>query len=168
MSQGRAHLALGSNLGDRLGHLRAAVAALAATEGVVVTAVSRVYETAPVGGREQGPYLNAVVAVATDLTAAELLAVAHRIEDGAGRVREERFGPRTLDVDVLLVGDEEVDTPELSVPHPRMWERGFVLAPLADVAPGLVRVPAGGWPGVQPVDAALLPSARDGGSEDGA
>ena len=166
MREGRAHLALGSNLGDRLGHLRAAVAALAATEGVVLTAVSRVYETKPVGGPAQGSYLNAVVAVATDLTAAELLAVAHRVEDGAGRVREEPSGPRTLDVDVLLVGDETVDTPELSVPHPRMWERGFVLAPLADVAPGLVPVPEGGWPGVALTEDDLQPSAPPGGSEE--
>lgn len=168
MSGERAHLALGSNLGDRLAHLRSAVAGLAATDGVVVEAVSRVYETAPMGGPAQGRYLNAVVAVATDLTPAQLLAVARRLEDEAGRVRTERFGPRTLDVDVLLVGDERVATPELTVPHPRMWERGFVLAPLADVAPDLVPVPAGGWAGVEPTTASLLPSASLGGTEEGA
>ena len=172
----RAHLALGSNLGDRLGFLRTAVHALGATAGITVTAVSQVYETAPVGGPEQGPYLNAVVAVDTDLSAAQLLAVAHRLEDEAGRVRAARWGARTLDVDVLLVGNERVDTPELTVPHPRLAERGFVLAPLADVAPDLVTVPDGGWPGVVPIDAALShrptprwepkPSARRAGSED--
>jgi 2-amino-4-hydroxy-6-hydroxymethyldihydropteridine diphosphokinase len=151
----RAHLALGSNLGDRLAFLRSAVTGLRRTEGISVAAVSRVYETAPVGGPEQGPYLNAVVAVDTELSAAQLLAVAHRLEDEAGRVREVRWGARTLDVDVLLVGDERVDTPELTVPHPRLAERGFVLAPLADVAPELVAVPAGGWPGVERIDAAL-------------
>lgn len=151
----RAHLALGSNLGDRLAFLREAVAALRATAGIEVAAVSRVYETAPVGGPEQGQYLNAVVALRTDLSAAELLAVAHRIEDQAGRVRDVRFGARTLDVDLLLVGDERVDTPELTVPHPRLAERGFVLAPLADVAPELVTVPKEGWPGVEPIDAVL-------------
>jgi 2-amino-4-hydroxy-6-hydroxymethyldihydropteridine diphosphokinase len=147
----RAHLALGSNLGDRLAFLRGAVAGLRATAGISVVAVSRVYETAPVGGPEQGPYLNAVVALDTALSAPQLLAVAHRLEDGAGRVRDVRWGARTLDVDVLLVGDERVDTPELTVPHPRLAERGFVLAPLADVAPGLVTVPDGGWPGVTPI-----------------
>ena len=167
MTRGRAHLALGSNLGDRLGHLQAAVTALAGTEGVAVTGVSRVYETAPVGGPEQGPYLNAVVELTTDLTPGELLAVARRLENEAGRVRAERFGPRTLDVDVLLVGDERVDTPELTLPHPRMWERGFVLAPLADVAPDLVDLPEGGFPGVEPTENVLLQSGSGGGSEDG-
>jgi 2-amino-4-hydroxy-6-hydroxymethyldihydropteridine diphosphokinase len=153
----RAHLGLGSNLGDRLAFLRGAVAGLRATDGISVAAVSRVFETAPVGGPEQGAYLNAVVAVDTELSAAQLLAVAHRLEDGAGRVRDVRWGARTLDVDVLLVGDERVDTPELTVPHPRLAERGFVLAPLADVAPGLVTVPDGGWPGVTPIDAVVEP-----------
>lgn len=151
----RAHLALGSNLGDRLGHLQHAVTALQAAPGVRVTAVSRVYETAPVGGPEQGPYLNAVVAVETRLAPLDLLSVAHRIEDEAQRVRHQRWGPRTLDVDVLLVGDERVDTADLTVPHPRMAERAFVLAPLADVAPDLVTRPVGGWPGVEATDHVL-------------
>ena len=133
-----AYLALGSNLGDRLSFLQAAVTALRATPGIEVTGLSRVYETAPVGGPEQGPYLNAVVALRTALGPAELLAVARRIEEQAQRVRAERWGARTLDVDVLLVGDLQVDEPDLAVPHPRMWERRFVLAPLADLAPDLV------------------------------
>lgn len=160
----RAHLALGSNLGDRLGFLRAAVTALAATPGVVVARTSRVYETAPVGGPAQEPYLNAVVAVDTSLDAAGLLAVAQRLEAEAGRVRSVRWGPRPLDVDVLLVGDERVDSVELTVPHPRLWERGFVLAPLADVAPELVTTPGGGWPGVEATDLVLLPSPGAPGS----
>ncbi len=136
----RAFLALGSNLGDREAHLRGAVASLRALERVV--GVSPVYETAPEGGpRSQGPYLNAVVELDTDRSPRELLALCARLESGAGRVRTERWGPRTLDVDVLLVGDEVVDEPDLTVPHPRMWERRFVLAPLADLAPELV--PAG-------------------------
>jgi len=162
----RAHLALGSNLGDRLGFLRGAVAALAATPGLRVAACSRVYETAPVDGPDQGRFLNAVVAIETDLSPEELLAVAQRIEDGADRARAERWGPRTLDVDVLLVGEAQVQTPRLTLPHPRMWERGFVLAPLADVAPDLVTRPDGGWPGVEPTDAALVPSAPEGRSEE--
>jgi len=161
-----AHLALGSNLGDRLAFLRGAVRALAATPDLSVTAVSRVYETAPVGGPEQGPYLNAVVALDTELTPGDLLALAHRVEDAAQRERGERWGARTLDVDVLLVGDAAIDTPELTIPHPRMWERGFVLAPLADVAPGLVDVPEGGWPGVRPVRAVLDPSTPAASSEE--
>ncbi|HEX7130944.1 MAG TPA: 2-amino-4-hydroxy-6-hydroxymethyldihydropteridine diphosphokinase [Iamia sp.] len=130
----RVLLALGSNLGDRAGHLRAAVAAL----GDEVVATSAVYETPPVGGPEQGPYLNAVVALRTDLSARALLARAHELEAAAGRVRLERWGPRTLDVDVLWIDGEEVDEPDLVVPHPRMFERAFVLVPLADVAPDLV------------------------------
>ena len=134
----RAYLGLGSNLGDRRAHLRAAVAALPD-----VVAVSPVYETDPVGGPPgQGPYLNLVVALETDLSPRELLDLAHSLEDAAGRVRKERDGARTLDVDVLLVGDLCVDEPDLVVPHPRMWQRRFVLAPLADLANGHVR-PAG-------------------------
>jgi len=163
----RAHLALGSNLGDRLGFLRDAVAALAATPGLSVAACSRVYETEPVGGPDQGRFLNAVVAVDTDLSPEELLAVAQRIEDDADRSRAEHWGPRTLDVDVLLVGRARVQTAHLTLPHPRMWERGFVLAPLADVAPELVTPPDGGWPGVEPINATLDPSAPQARSEEG-
>lgn len=121
-------------MGDRLGYLRAAVEAL---PGVV--AVSPVYETEPVGGPSgQDNYLNIVVELDTHLSARELLAVANRLEQEAGRARTVRFGPRTLDVDVLLVGDQSIDEPDLRVPHPRMWERRFVVAPLADLAPELV------------------------------
>jgi 2-amino-4-hydroxy-6-hydroxymethyldihydropteridine diphosphokinase len=131
----RAYLGLGSNLGDRRATLRAAVAALPD-----VVAVSPVYETQPVGGPPgQDPYLNLVVELDTNLSPRELLDVAHRLEDAAGRVRAERDGPRTLDVDVLLVGDLTVDEADLVVPHPRMWQRRFVLAPLADLATGDVK-----------------------------
>ncbi|MGI8810313.1 MAG: 2-amino-4-hydroxy-6-hydroxymethyldihydropteridine diphosphokinase [Acidimicrobiales bacterium] len=131
----RAYLGLGANLGDPRATLRAAVAALPD-----VAAVSPVYETEPVGGPAGQPaYLNLVVALETDLTPRELLAVAHHLEAAAGRVRTEPDGPRTLDVDVLLVGDLTVREPDLVVPHPRMWQRRFVLAPLADLADGHVR-----------------------------
>lgn len=131
----RAYLGLGSNLGDRRAHLRAAVAALPD-----VVAVSPVYETEPVGGPPgQAPYLNVVVALETELSPRQLLEAGRRLEEGAGRVRTEPDGPRTLDVDVLLVGDLTVRDPDLVVPHPRMWERRFVLAPLADLAGGDVR-----------------------------
>ena len=129
-----AYLGLGSNLGDRLAHLQAAVDGLAATPHVRVVAVSQVYETTPVGGPEQGDYLNAVVAVDTTLDARALLGVAQGLEQQEHRVRGERWGPRTLDVDVLLVGEARVSEPDLVVPHPRLAERAFVLVPLADVA----------------------------------
>lgn len=130
----RAFLALGSNLGDRQASIDAAVAAMPD-----VVAVSPVYETDPVGGpADQPPYLNAVVELDTDLSPRQLLELCQRLEQAAGRVRRERWGPRTLDVDVLLVGDLVVNEPDLVVPHPRMWERDFVLRPLADLAPELV------------------------------
>jgi len=130
----RAYLGLGSNLGDRLAHLQAAVDGLAATPGITVVAVSAVYETAPIGP-EQPDYLNAVVALDTALDAHALLDVGQRLEQAALRVRREHWGPRTLDVDILLVGDEQVDEPDLEVPHARLHERKFVRIPLADVAP---------------------------------
>jgi 2-amino-4-hydroxy-6-hydroxymethyldihydropteridine diphosphokinase len=134
----RAFLGLGSNLGDRAGQLRAAVDGLRARAGVEVVGVSPVYETDPVGGPEQGAYLNLVVELGTELGARALLGVAAELEAAAERVRAERWGPRTLDVDVLWVDGEEVDEPDLQVPHPRLRARRFVLAPLADVAPDLV------------------------------
>lgn len=140
-----AYLGLGSNLGDRASQLIEAVAGLAARAGRV-TAVSSVYESEPVGGPPQPPYLNAVVAVDTALSPRALLEVAKALEGEAGRDFEaERWGPRPLDVDVLLVGDLRVDDDDLVVPHPRMHHRAFVLAPLADVAPELVVAPAAGW-----------------------
>lgn len=139
----RAYLGIGSNLGERLGHLQLAVDQLATTDGVTVVGVSPVYETDPVGGPEQPDFLNAVVAVDTVLDAHELLRVAQAIETEAERVRTVRWGPRTLDVDVLLVGDERIDDPDLVVPHPRLAERAFVLVPLADLDPAWsARIPA--------------------------
>jgi 2-amino-4-hydroxy-6-hydroxymethyldihydropteridine diphosphokinase len=133
----RAFLAIGSNLGDRRAYLAGAVAALPD-----VVAVSPVYETDPVGGPPgQGPFLNAVVELDTELSPFELLDAAHAAEAAANRVRKEHWGPRTLDVDVLLVGDLRVATAELIVPHPRMWERAFVLVPLADLAPEIADEP---------------------------
>ena len=146
----RAFLALGSNLGDRLAYVQGAVDGLPD-----VVAVSPVYETEPVGGPGgQGPYLNAVVELDTALSARELLGWCARLEAAAGRVRGERWGPRTLDVDVLLVGDEAVDEPDLIVPHPRMGERSFVLRPLADLAPDLVPAPPAD-PSVRPTEFVL-------------
>lgn len=129
----RAFLGLGSNLGDRRAYLRDAVARIPD-----VVAVSKVYETVPVGGPEQGPYLNIVVELDTARTARQLLEVCRECEAAAERVREVRWGPRTLDVDVLWVDGVTVDEPDLTVPHPRMFERAFVLMPLRDLAPDLI------------------------------
>ena len=130
----RAFLGLGSNLGDRHAYLRRAVAAIPD-----VVAVSRLYETAPVGGPEaQGPYLNIVVQLATRRSPHDLLEVCRAQERAAERVRVQRWGPRTLDVDVLWIEGYASDDPELTVPHPRMFERAFVLLPLRDLAPELV------------------------------
>ena len=150
----RVYLALGSNLGDRLARLQGAMDALRATDTVRVVAVSRVYETDPVGGPEQDAYLNAVVAIDTDLAPRAVLSLAQLLEERAARVRIEHWGPRTLDVDVLLYGDVHIDEDDLTIPHPRMWERGFVLAPLRDVAPELVDATAS-WPGVREAAVAL-------------
>jgi 2-amino-4-hydroxy-6-hydroxymethyldihydropteridine diphosphokinase len=151
----RAYLALGSNLGDRLAYLQGAVDALAATDGVDVVAVSPVYETAAVGGPEQDDYLNAVVAVDTSLGPHALLRLGQSIEAAADRVRTVRWGPRTLDVDVLLYDDVQLDDPRLTVPHPRLWERDFVLVPLRDVAPDRVEALAAGGAGVRDAGVAL-------------
>jgi 2-amino-4-hydroxy-6-hydroxymethyldihydropteridine diphosphokinase len=137
----RAFLGLGSNVGDRQRYLREAVTTLE-DAGIGLRAVSPVYETDPVGGPEQGRYLNLVVELDTDLTPRELLGVCRRTEAAAGRVRVEHWGPRTLDVDVLWIDGVELDEPDLVVPHPRMWDRRFVLAPLRDLAPDLVDAPA--------------------------
>ena len=131
----RAFLGLGSNLGDRTALLAAAVDRLVA---VGLVRVSPTYETDPVGGPEQDAFLNIVAELDTDLSARQLLGVCVRLEIAAERERVERWGPRTLDVDVLWVDGEEVDEPDLVVPHPRLWERRFVLAPLRDLAPDLV------------------------------
>jgi 2-amino-4-hydroxy-6-hydroxymethyldihydropteridine diphosphokinase len=135
----RAFLGLGSNLGDRRRHLGDAVDTLADPgAGLGFVAVSPTYETDPVGGPDQDRYLNIVVELDTTATPRELLAVCHRLETAAGRVRLERWGPRSLDVDVLWIDGVTVDEPDLAVPHPRMWDRRFVLAPLRDLAPDLV------------------------------
>jgi 2-amino-4-hydroxy-6-hydroxymethyldihydropteridine diphosphokinase len=118
--------------------LQRAIASLADQPDVRVVGVSDVYETDPVGGPEQDDFLNLVVELDASLDARGLLTLAQVLEERAQRVRLERWGPRTLDVDVLWVEGELVDDPDLVVPHPRMWQRRFVLAPLAELAPDLV------------------------------
>jgi 2-amino-4-hydroxy-6-hydroxymethyldihydropteridine diphosphokinase len=135
----RAYIGLGANLGNREGALRAAVVALHATEGVRVVAVSSFRETDPVDYLDQPRFLNGAAAVETTLGPRELLDALLAVERSLGRTREgPRFGPRTIDLDLLLYGDESVDEPGLTVPHPRLHERAFALEPLAELEPGLV------------------------------
>ena len=142
-----ATVGLGANLGDPQAALAGAIAALAALEGVKLVAQSSFYRSAPIDS--SGPdYVNAVVQLQTNLIAPELLAQLQTIEQGAGRERPYRNAPRTLDLDLLLFGDASIQSPSLTVPHPRMWQRAFVLLPLAEIAPALV-------------SAALLDSVKD-------
>lgn len=129
-----AYVGLGANLGDPVAALAHAVQQLGALPGVEVTAQSSYYSTAPIDS--SGPdYTNAVVSVRTTLSAPELLAGLQSIEAAGGRERPYRNAPRTLDLDILLYGDAHVSSPALSIPHPRMWQRAFVLLPLSEIAP---------------------------------
>ncbi len=130
-----AFIGLGANLGDRGAALQQALASMAALPGTGVRQVSSLYRSAPVDS--DGPdYLNAVAELATELAPLALLRALQAIEAAAGRERPYRNAPRTLDLDILLYGDEAIDTPDLTVPHPRMGERAFVLLPLSELAPG--------------------------------
>jgi 2-amino-4-hydroxy-6-hydroxymethyldihydropteridine diphosphokinase len=144
-----AFVGIGSNLGDREGNLRRAVELLSAEDGIDVVAVSEIRETDPVGPVEQGQFLNGAVRIETDLGPRELLERLLTVEQRLGRVRGERWGPRTIDLDLLVYGNQVVDEPGLTVPHPRLHERRFALEPLADLAPGLE------IPGKGPISALL-------------
>ena len=147
----RAYVALGANLGEREAALRAALAALDATEGIDVVAASTFRETDPVDYLDQPRFLNAAAALETTLSPRELLDALLEVERSLGRTREgPRFGPRTIDLDLLLYGDESLDEPGLTVPHPRLHGRAFVLEPLAELDPGLV------VPGHGPLETLLL------------
>lgn len=130
-----AYLGLGSNLGDRLANLQRAVDLLGEEPGIRLSASSRVWETVPVGGPPQPDYLNAVLRIDTDRSPEELLAASRRVEAALGRVRGERWGPRSIDVDVLLFDERAIDEPDLVVPHPRIRERAFVVLPLLELEP---------------------------------
>ena len=140
MIDATAHIGLGSNLGDRRVLIEAAIEALDGLDGVDVTAVSPLFETQPVGRSGQPRYLNGAAALQTTLGPRDLLTAMHALEASSGRdrVTERRWGPRRLDLDLLLWGDLVVDEPGLTVPHPRMHERLFVLEPLALIAPGAI------------------------------
>ena len=131
----RAYLGLGSNVGDRQANIDEAIRRLGATEGLRVTKVSSMYDTEPVGGPPQPNYLNAACEVETDLSPHELLRTALAVEDAMGRRREVHWGPRNIDIDVLICGEVVINDDELTVPHPRLPEREFVLRPLAEIAP---------------------------------
>jgi 2-amino-4-hydroxy-6-hydroxymethyldihydropteridine diphosphokinase len=155
----RAVLSVGSNLGDRLGTLQGCVQAIGGLPETDVLAISPVYETAPVGGPAQPDYLNAVLIAGTGLAPLDLLAGTQRIEADFGRVRaegSERFGPRTLDIDIISHDDQISDDPMLTLPHPRAHERAFVLAPWHDLDP------AASLPGRGPVAALLAGLDRAG------
>jgi 2-amino-4-hydroxy-6-hydroxymethyldihydropteridine diphosphokinase len=135
----RAYVGLGANLGDREATIRRAVELLGEQDGIEVLAVSTLRETDPVGVEDQPRFLNGAAAIETTLGPGELLGVLLGVERVLGRVRDGvRFGPRTIDLDLLLYGDETLDDPGLTVPHPRLHERRFALEPLAELAPGLV------------------------------
>ena len=131
----RSFLGIGSNLGDRLSNLQRAADLLTGSDGIRLVACSRVYETDPVGGVAQPDFLNVVVEVETDLAARDLLAACLRVERELGRVRDVRWGPRTVDVDLLIYDRVEIEEPDLVVPHPRMHERSFVMMPLLELDP---------------------------------
>ena len=130
------YLALGSNLGDRMGNLASAVEHL--SQKVNIKKVSTVYETEPVYYKEQSLYLNAVLSTVTELEPSDLLRFVKSIESDLGRQPSFRNAPRTIDIDILFYGDQVAETAELIIPHPRIAERAFVLVPLAEIAPGLV------------------------------
>lgn len=131
----KAYLSLGSNVGNRAEHFSAVIDILTENEPF---RLSQVYETEPQGGVVQDDYWNLVIEIDTNATPGEMLARAHAAENARNRTRTERWGPRTLDVDVLLMGNVVSSDPDLTIPHPRMWERRFVLAPLRELAPDLV------------------------------
>ena len=129
----KAYLSIGTNIGEREQNLQDAVSMLIAHEAITVTAVSSIYETAAVGYTEQADFLNIALSLTTSLSAPELLLECQRIENDLGRVREFRWGPRIIDVDILLYNNENYATESLIIPHPRMYERAFVLVPLKEI-----------------------------------
>lgn len=131
------YLSLGANIGDRLENLQTAIQLLQQEEGIQLTRVSSIYETEPVGYVDQPSFLNMVIGGITTLAATDLLHTVLKIEQQLGRIREVRWGPRTIDIDVLVYGKETIDQGDLQVPHPRMTDRLFVLIPLEEIAPDL-------------------------------
>lgn len=160
----RAYLGLGGNLGEPAAAMAAALRALDAHEAVSVAAVSSLYRTPPWGVTDQPDFLNAVAAVDTGLTARQLLELCLEVERGLKRIRAERWGPRAIDIDILLFGDRRLEEAGLQVPHPRMGERAFVLVPLAEIAPRVLvggRTAAERLAGLEASDIVRLPGGGD-------
>ena len=135
--ENKAYIALGSNMGDRFGYLTEAIILLERHEDISVVNTSSVYETDPVGYTDQGQFLNMAIKVETSLEPVELLDTCLEIELKLDRKREMKWGPRTLDLDILLFNHENVETEKLTIPHPRMSERAFVILPLIEMEPNL-------------------------------
>ncbi|RIN25119.1 2-amino-4-hydroxy-6-hydroxymethyldihydropteridine diphosphokinase [Mammaliicoccus vitulinus] len=133
-----AYLGLGSNMGDRELQLVEAIKLLNEVEGIEVTQESPIYETKPIGYTEQPDFLNMCIEISTELESSELLKVCMMVEQQLHRVRVERWGPRTIDIDILLYDQSVIQSPDLEVPHPRMTERAFVMVPLNDIASNVV------------------------------
>ena len=133
-----AYIGFGSNIGDRLKHIQNAIHALSKTEGITLLKISSVYKTDPIGYEAQGEFLNGVIAIQTNLSPLSLLHTLKDIEITAGRQHRIRWGPREIDLDILIYGDVCVQTERLVIPHPEMHLRGFVLVPLVEIAPNLV------------------------------
>ena len=137
MRETRAYLGLGSNLGDRAGAIRTACMELGAHPEITVERLSSLYETPPVGMTDQPDFINAAIEIDTTLSARALLTACLAVEAQMGRVRNARWGPRVIDIDILVYGSEVIDEPDLKAPHPRLAERAFALAPLAEMEPAL-------------------------------
>ena len=157
-----AYLGLGTNLGDRRGNLRAALRLIAASDGIRLLRISQVYETAPWGVTEQPPFLNCAVEIAVTIDPESLLSCGQAVERAVGRVPGPRWGPRLIDVDLLIYGQEAVSRPHLEIPHPRLHLRAFALLPLAELAAGLRHPVAGGWEGRSVGELAQSVDGREG------
>lgn len=138
-----AFISIGSNIGERHVYIEGAIQALGERTDTMVEKVSSVYETAPVGYTDQADFLNVVIYIRTELSAADLLITCQDIEQALGRERTIRWGPRTVDLDILLYNQEQIETETLIVPHPRMAERAFVLIPLVEISPDIVNPVSG-------------------------
>ncbi|MCK9615348.1 MAG: 2-amino-4-hydroxy-6-hydroxymethyldihydropteridine diphosphokinase [Candidatus Omnitrophica bacterium] len=133
------YIGIGSNLGDRLANINSAIEELKNNPAIRIEKISSIIETAPVGGPSQGNYLNGVIKIKTEISAKKLLCTLQNIEKKLGRMRAIKDGPRTIDLDILLYGDKIIDEPGLQVPHPKMFEREFVMNPLLEIEPDILK-----------------------------
>jgi 2-amino-4-hydroxy-6-hydroxymethyldihydropteridine diphosphokinase len=134
-----AYIGIGSNLGDRPANIESAIAELKNRPGIAIEKISSIIETTPIGGPAQGKYLNGVIKIKTEISPRALLSILQNIENKLGRARTVKNGPRTIDLDILLYEDKAINEPDLKVPHPRMFEREFVMKPLLEIEPGILK-----------------------------